>query len=303
MVSQIDSSISAVAPARGGERVAVRRRRRRRAVAGSVVHHLLMGVCTFIWLVPLIWMVSASLTTNTALRINASSLIPKDFTLGNFRSAFALSLVGRWFGNSVIVTISTTLLTVALCTMAGYAFAQVPFRGRAVLYALVLGGLMVPFEAVFIPLFTMFADLNQHNTYQALILPRLASALGVFMMTQFFSKVPKEYSEAAMVDGAGRWTVFLRIMVPLARPAMLSLAIIAFVWSWNDYLWPLVSVSDRAMFTMTPGLASLKLQWSNAQDLGSLMARGVVGAAPVLIMFLIFQRHLIRGIALSSGEK
>lgn len=302
-MSQIDSSTPAATSRRDGARDAVRRHRRRRASAGSVAYHLVMTICSFVWLVPLIWMLATALSTNEALRMNASSLIPKDFTLGNFRSAFAISLVGRWFGNSVIVTASTTLLTVALCTMAGYAFAQVPFKGRAVLYALVLGGLMVPFEAVFIPLFTMFADLNQHNTYHALILPRLAFALGVFIMTQFFSKVPKEYSEAAMVDGAGRWTVFFRIMLPLARPAMLSLAIIAFVWSWNDYLWPLVSVSNREMFTMTPGLASLKLQWSNAQDLGSIMARGVVGAAPVLIMFLVFQRYLIRGIALSGGEK
>jgi multiple sugar transport system permease protein len=248
-------------------------------------------------------MLSMSFTSDEALRVNASSLIPTDFTLENFRNAFAISLVGRWFLNSVIVTASTTLLTVALCTLAGYAFAKLPFWGRGVLYAVVLGGLMVPFEAVFIPLFTMVADLGQHNTYPALILPRIASALGVFVMTQFFSKVPKEYSEAAMVDGAGRWTVFFRIMLPLARPAILSLAILAFVWSWNDYLWPLVSVSDREMFTITPGLASLKLQWSNAQDLGSIMARGVVGAAPVLIVFLIFQRHLIRGITLTSGEK
>ncbi|MBX6749010.1 MAG: carbohydrate ABC transporter permease [Micromonosporaceae bacterium] len=262
-----------------------------------------MTMSAFVWLVPLFWMLSMSLSKDEALRINASSLIPTEFTLENFRNAFAISLVGRWFLNSVIVTVSTTVLTVALCAMAGYAFAQVPFRGRAALYALVLAGLMVPFEAVFIPLFTMFADADQHNTYHALILPRLASALGVFVMTQFFSKVPKEYSEAAMVDGAGRWTVFLRIMLPLARPALLALAIIVFVWTWNDYLWPLVSVSDREMLTITPGLASLKLQWSNAQNLGSIMARGVVGAAPVLIAFLLFQRHLIRGITLSSGEK
>lgn len=278
-------------------------RRSTRGIAGSVVYHVLMSTFAFVWLIPLIWMVSMSLSEDEALRTNASSLVPVDFTLENFRNAFAISLVGRWFLNSTIVTVSTTLLTVALCTMAGYAFAQVSFRGRAVLYAFVLGGLMVPFEAVFIPLFTMFADLGLHNTYPALILPRLAAALGVFVMTQFFSKVPKEYSEAAMVDGAGRWTVFFRIMLPLARPAMLSLAIIVFVWSWNDYIWPLVSVSVPEMFTITPGLASLKLQWSNAQNLGSIMARGVVGALPVIIAFLLFQRHLIRGITLSSGEK
>lgn len=302
MVIQISRSAPPVEADRLAENAAERPRSRRR-IAGSVVYHVLMAVCAFIWLVPLFWMLSMSLSKDEALRVNASSLIPQDFTFENFRNAFAISLVGRWFLNSVIVTASTTVLTVALCTMAGYAFAQVPFKGRAVLYALVLGGLMVPFEAVFIPLFTMFAGVDQHNTYHALVLPRLASALGVFVMTQFFSKVPKEYSEAAMVDGAGRWTVFFRIMVPLARPAMLSLGIIVFVWSWNDYIWPLVSVSDREMFTITPGLASLKLQWSNAQNLGSIMARGVVGAAPVLIVFLLFQRHLIRGITLSSGEK
>lgn len=301
MVTRME--VSAAPGVSGRVRGNVAARRHARRIAGSVVYHVLMGTVVFLWLVPLLWMLSMSLSTDESLRINASSLIPTEFTLENFRNAFAISLVGRWFLNSVIVTASTTLLTVALCTMAGYAFAKLPFWGRTVLYAVVLGGLMVPFEAVFIPLFTMVADLGQHNTYPALILPRIASALGVFVMTQFFSKVPKEYSEAAMVDGAGRWTVFFRIMLPLARPAILSLAILAFVWSWNDYLWPLVSVSDREMFTITPGLASLKLQWSNAQELGSIMARGVVGAAPVLIVFLIFQRHLIRGITLTSGEK
>jgi multiple sugar transport system permease protein len=300
-VTQLERTTPPVVSRRVEGNVAVRRHGRK--VAGSVVYHVLMATVVFVWLVPLLWMLSMSLSTDESLRVDASSLIPTDFKLENFRNAFAISLVGRWFLNSVIVTSITTLLTVALCTMAGYAFAKLPFWGRGVLYAVVLGGLMVPFEAVFIPLFTMIADLGQHNTYPALILPRIASALGVFVMTQFFSRVPKEYSEAAMVDGAGRWTVFLQIMLPLARPAILSLAILAFVWSWNDYLWPLVSVSDRDMFTITPGLASLKLQWSNAQDLGSIMARGVVGAAPVLIVFLIFQRHLIRGITLSSGEK
>jgi multiple sugar transport system permease protein len=301
VVTQMESPTAAVMPPRVEENVTVRRRRRN--VAGSVVYHVLMATAVFVWLIPLIWMLSMSFSTNESLRTNASNLIPVEFTLDNFRDAFAISLVGRWFLNSVIVTASTTLLTVALCTMAGYAFAKLPFWGRGVLYAVVLAGLMVPFEAVFIPLFTMVADVGQHNTYPALILPRIASALGVFVMTQFFSRVPKEYGEAAMVDGAGRWTVFFQIMLPLARPAILSLAILVFVWSWNDYLWPLVSISDREMFTITPGLASLKLQWSNAQDLGSIMARGVVGAAPVLIVFLIFQRHLIRGITLTSGEK
>lgn len=301
MVTQLESPTAFAESSRAEENRPVRHRGRK--IAGSIVYHTLMITVVFVWLVPLIWMLSMAFSTNESLRTDASNLIPVDFTLDNFRDAFTISLVGRWFLNSVIVTASTTFLTVALCTLAGYAFAKLPFWGRSVAYAIVLAGLMVPFEAVFIPLFTMVADVGAHNTYPALILPRIASALGVFVMTQFFSRVPKEYGEAAMVDGAGKWTVFFQIMLPLARPAILSLAILVFVWSWNDYLWPLVSISDREMFTITPGLASLKLQWSNAQDLGSIMARGVVGAAPVLIVFLIFQRHLIRGITLTSGEK
>jgi multiple sugar transport system permease protein len=187
--------------------------------------------------------------------------------------------------------------------MAGYAFARLPFKGKNIMFPLVLAGLMVPREAMFIPLFLIFAELDMHNTYQALFLPRIATPLGVFIMTQFFKAIPMEVEEAAELDGAGRWTIFLRIMLPMSLPALTALGIFQFVLTWNDYLWPLVSATEKEMFTITTGLASLQGNFAQATELGSLMARGVVASIPLLILFIVFQRHLIRGITVGSGGK
>lgn len=266
-------------------------------------YHIAMIIASLVWLIPMLWMTSLALTDNAALTKNTTNLFPTDFTLDNFLGVFSVGLTSRWFINSAIVTIITTVITVFLCAMAGYAFAKINFKGKAVVYASVLAGLMIPKEAMFIPLFTMFADLSQHNTYQALILPRIAAPLGVFLMTQFFSKVPNEVEEAARVDGAGPWRTFFSIMLPLARPSMVALAIFTFVQTWNDYLWPLVSATKAEMFTITTGLASLQGNFAQATELGSLMARGLVGSLPLLIIFVLFQKQLIRGIAMTSGEK
>jgi multiple sugar transport system permease protein len=171
------------------------------------------------------------------------------------------------------------------------------------LFPLVLAGLMVPREAMFVPLFLMFAEVDMHNTYQALALPRIAAPLGVFIMTAFMAAIPGEIEEAARVDGATRWRIFWRIMLPMSVPALTALGIFTFVLTWNDYLWPLVSATDREMFTITTGLASLQGNFAQATELGSLMARGVIASLPLLVLFLIFQRQLIRGISIGSGGK
>lgn len=282
---------------------AARRRPTLRATTTTTVYHVVMIVAAVVWLIPTLWMVSLALTPNDVLATNTTDVIPDRVTLENFLGVFQVGLTMRWFLNSAVVTVVTTVLTVLLCAMAGYAFAKIDFRGKRVVYASVLAGLMVPKEAMFIPLFTMFSELEQHNTYQALILPRIAAPLGVFLMTQFFSKVPLEVEEAARMDGAGPWRTFFSIMLPLARPSMVALGIFTFVQTWNDYLWPLVSATQREMFTITTGLASLQGNFAQATELGSLMARGLVGSLPLLIVYLLFQRHLIRGISMTSGEK
>jgi len=270
---------------------------------GAPVYHLVMVAAALIWLIPILWMLSMALTPNDAQQREAVGLFPNGLTTSNFVQVFSVGNMPRWFLNSVIVTLTATGLTVMLCSMAGYAFAKIRFQGRGLLFGLVIAGLMVPKEAMFIPLFLMFSDAGQQNTYQALVLPRIAFPLGVFIMTQFFSRVPSELEDAARVDGAGRFQIFWSVMLPLARPAMASLAIFTFVLTWNDYLWPLVASTEREMFTVTTGLASLQSNFAEATEVGSLMARGLVGSLPLLVLFLLFQKQLIRGITLGSGEK
>jgi multiple sugar transport system permease protein len=264
---------------------------------------VLMTIAVFLWIAPMVWMYSLSLSSNEALKTVTTSLIPIEFTVENFSSVFQVGLTPRWFLNSIIVTVTTTVLTVILSAMAGYAFARIPFAGRNFMLAFVLAGLMVPKEAMFIPLFLMFAEVDMHNTYAALILPRIAAPLGVFIMTQFFKAIPYEIEEAAQIDGASRWTVFWRIMLPMSGPAITALSIFTFILTWNDYLWPLVSATKKEMFTITTGLASLQGNFAQATELGSLMARGVVASLPLLLLFFIFQRNLMRGISVSSGGK
>jgi multiple sugar transport system permease protein len=269
----------------------------------SAVYHPVVALAAFVWLVPILWMLSMALTANDVFQRESVGLLPVGFTWQNFADVFTVGHLGRWFVNSAIVSTVATVFTVLTCSMAGYAFAKIGFVGRKLLFVLVIAGLMVPKEAMFVPLFLMFSDAGQQNTYQALFLPRIAFPLGVFIMTQFFSRIPDEMGEAARIDGAGPWQVFWWIMLPLARPAMASLAILTFVTTWNDYLWPLVSSTERDMFTVTTGLASLQSNFAAATEVGSLMARGLMGSLPLVILFLLFQKQLIRGITLGSGEK
>lgn len=266
-------------------------------------HHLLLTVAALTWLVPLLWMLSLALSPNDQLQQSSSSLVPPSITAENFVTVLRAGDLGRWFLNSLVVTSITTVVTVVLCAMGGYAFAKLRFRGSRVLFGLVLAGLMVPKEAMFVPLFLIISSLDLQNSFPALILPRLAAPLGIFILTQFFSKVPAELEEAARIDGASSWRVFTSVMLPLARPAMASLGIFTFVLTWNDYLWPLVASTRTEWFTVTTGLASLQSNFAATTNLGDLMARALVGSLPLIVVFLLFQRQLIRGITLGSGGK
>ena len=204
-----------------------------------------LGVVAVLWSVPTIWMTSLSMQPNELLARTTTNtflgLIPVPFTWENFVRLFSFGLTPRWFLNSAIVAVGMTALVLVLSTTAGYAFARIPFKGRGVMLALVLAGLTVPEQVIFIPLYTMFADWGLHNTHIALIIPRLAVPLGVFLMMQFYKGIPKELEEAAALDGANRFVIFTRVVLPLSIPATTTLAILTFLYAWNDYLWPLVS--------------------------------------------------------------
>jgi multiple sugar transport system permease protein len=280
---------------------AVRARRTRRFKKNAPT--VILFVIALIWLIPLWWMFSLSLTPNEILQRDSQILVPPEVTFDNFISVFQVGLSGRWLFNSLVVATATTLLTLLVSAMAGYAFARLQFPGKKILFPVVIAGLMVPQETMFIPLFLIFDALGLHNTHPGLFLPRVGVPLGVFIMTTFFAAIPGEVEEAAQIDGASKWRIFREIMLPMAGPALTALGIFTFVLTWNDYLWPLVSATEREMFTVTTGLASLQGNFAQATELGALMARGVLASLPLLIMFIIFQRQLIRGISLGSGGK
>jgi len=267
---------------------------------------VLLAVPAFVWLVPTLWMVSLSFQPNDVLaRTTASTwlgLVPIPFTIENYADLFAFGRTPLWFLNSVIVAGGMTLGVLIVSTTAGYAFARLRFPGKRVLLALTLLGLMVPEQAVFIPLYTMFADLGWHNSHHALILPRVAVPVGVFLMMQFFRGIPHEIEEAAIVEGVSRLQIFRYIMLPLARPAMMTLAILTFLYAWNDYLWPLVSAQKPEIFTITLGLASLQSNFAQSEGLGRVMASGVIASLPVVVLFLVFQRYVVQAMT-AGGSK
>jgi multiple sugar transport system permease protein len=264
---------------------------------------ILLILLAVIWILPIYWMIVMSITPNDLLKLNSTALWPQGLTLQNFLGVLQIGLTVRWFLNSIIVTLLGTALTLILQSMAAYAFAKMRFMGRQLLFSITLAGLMVPKEAMFIPLFLMFAQFDAHNTYAALYLPRVAIPMGVFIMVQFFKGIPDSVTEAAQIDGATPLRTFFNIIMPMSIPALTSVGIFTYILTWNDYLWPLVSATRKEMFTITTGLASLQGNFAQATELGSLMARGVIAGLPLFILFLIFQKHLIRGISMSSGGK
>lgn len=260
----------------------------------------LLIIVSVFWIAPIIWTISMSLKPNDVLQVSTKGMIPDPFTLKNYNDILNVSDVPRWFMNSLIVSTSTTVLTLIFASLAGYAFARIPFKGKKLVYFFILSGMMVPEQAVFIPLHTMFSSWQMHNTYQALVLPRLAFPLGVFLMAQFFQAIPQDIEEASKLDGANRLLVYARIMMPLSVPALTTLGLFTFVLTWNDYLWPLVSATDTDMYTLTVGLGSLQGTFAQTEGLGFLMASAITASAPILVVFIIFQRYIIQGIRMGG---
>jgi multiple sugar transport system permease protein len=259
-------------------------------------------VVALFWMIPVIWVVVMSLKPNAELMRSTAGFIPLPFTLENYANLVKLATVPRWLGHSLIVAVSMTLMVLIVSSMAGYAFARLEFPFKRSLFIIVIAGLMVPEQAVFIPLFTMFGDWQLHNTHFALVMPRVAVPIGVFLMTQFFRAVPRELEEAAELDHASHFKIFWRIMLPLSVPAMTTLGLFTFIHAWNDFLWPLVSATRADMFTVTVGLASIQGNFAFSEGLGSVMASAVFASLPIVLLFLVFQRFIVAGVAMSAGK-
>lgn len=264
---------------------------------GDTVILALVVLLALLWVAPMAWVVGLSLKPNEVIMRSTGGLLFPPFTTKNYTDILATSSVFGWMANSAIVAAGQTLLTLALSTLAGYGFARTDFPGKNVLFGIVLAGLAVPEQAIIVPLHTMFAEANLHNTYFGLIAPRLAVPFGVFLMYQFFRAVPAEIEEAAMLDNASRLKIFFRVMLPLTIPAQATLGIYTFLHAWNEYFWPLVSATKPEMYTLTIGLAATQTNFAQTEGIGFLMAQAVFAGIPVLILYLLFQRQIVTAVS------
>ncbi len=249
---------------------------------------------------PFYWMVIGSVMSPVELFSSVPRLWPSDADFSTYRRIFELVPLGRYFVNSVAVSITTTVIAVAVSSAAGYTFARLTFFGKGILFALILGALMVPYQATIVPLFVMFANWNLLNSYPGIIVPGLVSAFGVFMMTQFFRSLPPDMREAAIVDGAGELRIFARIYLPLARPAVATLSLLIFMGSWDQLLWPMIVAPSPDMRTLQVGLAFVRQQ---APVQNQVMAAIVLSVIPVVVAFLLAQRQFIAGIAAGAVKE
>ena len=269
----------------------------------GAIYLLAVGLFALIWMLPVVWTVVTSFRPEAALQRNLASLIPHPFTIENWTFILKSSQLWKWLGNSVYVSTTHTLAQLTVCSLAAYAFARLDFYFKRPLYILVLMGLMVPFEATFLPVYLLFSNLKLHNTLLALILPGIASSFAVFLLTQFFRGIPLELEEAAMMDGAGRFRIFLIVIIPLSTPVITALAIFTFLGNWNSYLWPIISATSSEVYTIVIGLRKLNQAWGDVNFYGRDMAAAVFTALPIIIFFFVFQRRIISGIAINSGIK
>lgn len=248
---------------------------------------------------PFLWMLLGSFRPDRELKAVPPAWLPQDPTLDNYRTLFTELDFPTYFLNTAVVALAVTAGNLAFCSMLGYALAKLDFPGRRVIFALVLGTLMIPGVVTFVPLFVLVSNLGLVNTYPGLIFPFLAGPFGVFLMRQFAQSLPDELIHAARVDGAGEWRIFTSVILPLCKPALATLGILTFLTSWNNFLWPLVVAQTEDRYTLPVALAIYAIG-ENKSDYGLLMAGSVVIVLPVLAVFLVLQRHFVRGIAMTG---
>ena len=250
-----------------------------------------------VMIMPLLWAVGLSLKTNQELLVDTNSVLRAPWTLTNYYDILIGSGVFRWLLNSIIVSVGMSLGVLVLASLAGYGFARLDFPGRNVIFVLVLFGLAIPEQAVILVRHQLFSDLDLHNTYAGLMLPGMSAPFGVFLMTQYFKAIPTEIDEAAMLDNASRFKIFWRVLLPMTLPAQATLGIFTFLHAWNDYWWPMVSGTNQQMYTLTVGIASTQQNFAESAGLGYLMAQAVFAFVPVLIVYMFFQKYIVRAVS------
>ncbi len=264
----------------------------------KVVSYALLIGFALIEFLPFLWSLTTSFKTENEINAGFSkgfNWIPREFTLVNYTDIFTKVEFGKWYFNSALVGVITTLLTLFFASTSGYAFARIPFPGRNLIFWFILATMMIPGVITYVPIYILLKNLGLIDSIPGLIIPFMVTAFGIFLMRQFFLAIPTELEEAARVDGAGRIRTFVQIVLPLARPALAALTIFTFMGRWNDFLMPLIIISSPDKYTLPLGMSTFRSLYKT--DWGLLMGGSILVMIPIVIMFVSFQRFFIEGIS------
>jgi multiple sugar transport system permease protein len=260
----------------------------------------IMVLITVATLAPLVWMVSASFMPGGEASTFPPRFFPRVFTLEHYTALFTRLNIARYFLNSTFLALSVTAISLLVNSLAGYAFAKYRFRGRDPLFKFLISSMVIPSQVTMLPLFLMLNKMGFVNSYVGVIIPGMASIFGIFLIRQFAFTIPDSFIEAARMDGASDLRIYWSLILPLCKPILITLAIFTFMGTWNDFLWPLIVMTDDTMYTLPVALANLSLE--HVQDTELMMAGSVITIAPVLILFVAVQRYYIQGI-MAGGIK
>jgi len=249
-------------------------------------------------LFPLVWMLSVSVMAPGEASAFPPPIVPQEPTLANYRELFAREGMGQYFVNSLLLATCATLVALTFNVMAGYAFAKLRFNGCEQIFRALLGAIVIPAQVAMLPLFLLLKSMGLVNTYAAVLVPALATIFGIALVRQYALSIPDEMLEAARVDGASEFRIFVSIVVPALRPILATLATFTFLGTWNDFMWPLIVLSDASLYTLPVALASLSRE--HVQDNELMMAGSVVTILPVLLLFLVLQRQYLEGLLAGS---
>lgn len=267
----------------------------------TVVSWAVLVVAAVLWLIPSLWAVKTSLTPNSTSALGTGPILRDwNLTLDSYATLLRGGDLWNWYLASAVTSTITVALTVILGSMAAYALSRLQFRGRRLVFLLILGGIMIPPQVLIVPIFQELDVVGLLNTYWAVILPQVPAVIVVFVFKQFFDGLPKDFEEAARIDGAGFWTTYRLIILPLSKPVIGAMSIVTFVGVWNNLILPLFVLSNPNLMTIPVGLATV--QGSYGQRISDIQASSVLGALPLVILFLIFQKRIVEGVA-GSGLK
>lgn len=274
-----------------------------KAIKGSIKYIVMILIC-IVFLFPIAWALVCSIKPEADITSYPPKWIPDVATISNYTQVLEKYPYLSWMKNSLITAVCGTLLILVLSSLAAYAFARFQFKGRNVLYGIIVAMLLVPIQAYMIPLYLLCSKIGLLNTYAGIILPSAANVTSIFILTSFFKGLPVELEEAARIDGCGEFRIFLQVMLPLSKPALSTVTILTFISNWNSFLWPMICIRQDALKTLPVGIAQFMGSVnSNAQfQYGTALAGCCMAVIPTLIVFLALQKYFVEGIA-SSGIK